>query len=832
MPRDTTSTRALRSFGAWALACLLVVTPLAVGGMRWDVQLVTAAAALVLLMLGMYARLGRGVRIPWALWLAILLIPLGLLQLVPLSVDTLTALSPKAAELRRFSLGDLGLYEGHRHPISLAPAATWIAVFHQAAFVAVAILAANLERAHRHIVVKALAYGGALVALIGLVHWALEAEHIFGLYAPVHTTRLSGYFATFVNENTQAGYLVLCTLASLGLLSRSDNDGEQRVLLLAAALCATGAVLSGSRGGHTALLIGLVLFAGLAHASQRMIEARRRRARALANVALLLGALALVGAIAVVPEWSSALDERAEEVSVGMWASASKMAADFWATGSGRGSFANVFPVFRDLQVGGLASHPENIGLQLATEWGAIVAIIVLLVAVVGWFHAFTGIGRKVDPVHWGLVAGLAAVGAQQFFDFGFESVSLSLPVAAAFGIVLAGCERRIGPLGKPTRHVAAVVLLAALALGGAVAWKGPDALAAHPDSTRAAVEKASSEALTEVARAAAVAYPADHRVALTTARQLVTHRTGSLRDVMRWINRALFLYPAGGRTHLFAARVLHSAGMRSQSATEFRLAMQLQPWRERPLVGEVARRFDDPDRLARSITRRPRTRLWLGNTLLADRRYELAQSTMDRILETQPNDVEAHLIRARACLKLRADPCAASEAIWLSNHGEAASGSAFQSMLAARAGDPDGARTALEAGAVAGRDDAGFQRAAANVYGQLGDYDAARTAAGRLWKLVGATPRSGASALALRARLEAKAGDDDAASRAYERAYALDTKPRYAAHAVRLAARAGRVADARTMLEKARKRAPHAPELRDLDKVVEKRGTAPPALD
>lgn len=813
MARDGGSTRALRSFAAWGLALLLVAAPMAVGGMRWDVQLVASGVALVLLMLGAYARLNRGMRLPWALWVAVLLIPLGLLQLAPLSVETLVAVSPKAAELRRFTLGDLGLFDGRGHPVSLAPSATWIAVFHQVAFVAVAVLAANLDRPDRHLVAKALAYGGALVALIGLVHWGVQADRIFGLYQPRHTAKLSGYFGTFVNANTQAGYLVLCTLAALGLLAHSESDRDQRILLWAAALCGAGAMLSGSRGGHVAMLVGLLVFAALSHAREKVVEARRRRARMLSNVALLLGALGVVGALAVVPEWT-ALADGGDEARLSTWASASDLAREFWATGAGRGAFGSVYPVVRELQASGGVSHPENIALQLATEWGVGLAAVILLVAVVGWWHAFTGIGRKVDPVHWALVAGLAAVGIQQLVDFGFESVGLSLPVAAAFGAVLAGCQRRLGPLGTPAPAVALATLVVALALGGLLAWKGPGALSRHPTAVRAELKAAAADTLRDVSHAATQDYPADYRIALRTARQHVALRSGSLREVLRWINRAIYLYPGGGETHLFAARVLEQAGRPAQAAAEYRLAMLSMPWKERALVVEVSERLENPAHLARAITRRERTRLWLGNTLLSDGQPERARATMERILEDDPQDDEAHRARGRACLVLKDDPCVQAEAAWLVDHDDAATGNAFRALLAAKHGEPRKARAALEAGAAAGVDDPAFQRTATEVYSHLGDLPAARAAATRLWKLVGANPRSGAAALVLRGRMEAKHGEIDAAARAYEQAYALTPRPRYAAEGVRLAIRAGRHDDARRLLAKARKSAPRTPAL------------------
>ncbi len=217
--KEASSTRALRAVGVWGLVGLLLAVPFAVGGMRWDVQVASAGVALVLLMVSAYGWLSAGVRAPWPLWIPALLVGVGLLQLLPLPTGVLELLSPAAADLRSFSLGDLGLYQGTAHPLSLDPAATWVALFHQAAFVAVALVAANADRAQRRLILRAIAVSAALVSLVGLAHWATGAERIYGLYEPRHSTRLSGYFATFVNANTQASFLVLGALVAVGLVA-------------------------------------------------------------------------------------------------------------------------------------------------------------------------------------------------------------------------------------------------------------------------------------------------------------------------------------------------------------------------------------------------------------------------------------------------------------------------------------------------------------------------------------------------------------------------------------------------------------------------------------
>ena len=459
------------------------------------------------------------------------------------------------------------------------------------------------------------------------------------------------------------------------------------------------------------------------------------------------------------------------------------------------------------------ASHPENILLQLSTEWGLLGATLAIGFGVFGWWHAFKGIGRRTNPVHWALIAGLAAVGVQQLADFGLESISLSLPVAVAFGLALGGCSRQ-GPLGRPRTSIAGVLLTFALMLGAVIAWKGPAALAGHPDHALASIQDSSDDEVFEVAKAQALQHPADYMVPLNTTLRLARLPDASLPEMLRWANRALHLYPEGGRMHLLVARLLMRSGLRDQALVEYRLAIKAQPWQERVLMTEVGRRFKQPERLARSVVS-SKGAWWLGNTLLQERRPALARDTMRQVLELRPRDVEAHGILTRACVELKQFECAARSASWLTENGRVSAGHAFLALVAVHRRDHEAAHGALRMGAEEGKNDPDFQRTAVDVYARLGNLEAARAAAGRLWRLVGADPRTGAKALALRARLEARLGDVDLAARAYNRAYKLDGRPKYGALAARYTAEAGRHEEAARILRDARQRWPDDPTLR-----------------
>ncbi len=809
MSRDSITSRFLQRASSWGTAAIIVAAPLAVGGMRPEAWLLLSAAAVTCLMLGAWARLGMGMRVPWGLWGAGFLTLFALFQLLPLPVGLLETLSPQAAALREYSLSDLGLYSGRAHPLSLDPAGTWVAVFAQLGFLAVAILAANAGRRDRHLVLAALTYGGALVATIGLIQWGLEADKIFGLYESRDVPGRQGYFATFVNNNTLAGYLSLCALVGLGLVAKTDDEGAQQRALFAAALCMAGVFLSNSRGGQVSLFVGLLFFAALAHARAPHLESPRRRARSVANVALLLGVLGFVGALVLLPDWAGTrLSEIGGEDKFEAWGAVLPYIQDFWLTGSGRGTFSAVYPHYQELLLSGTVSHPENVLLQFAAEWGLPIALLAIAFAVLIWLHALTGLGREPHPTHWGLCAGLLAVSLQQLVDFGFESAGLALPVAAALGLVLAHSKRRLGPWGRPHPRAAAAMLVAGLVGAALLLWQGPGLVAGQARAALADLNAAEPEDVETLARTKVADHPASYLLPLATANKLAT-KEGQTARPLRWLNRALYLYPKGGKAHLLTARVLSRSGRHSQAAVEYRLAIETQPWVANRIIQELAARLPKAEHLARAVPPTAQARRPLGNALIARGRHKTARRVVERLLLEAPDAGELHTLRARTCDLEGDEACVKSASAWLNEHGRTATAAIFVSRQQLRAGQPGAAAKTLQAAEASGRGNADFQRAAAELYAQLGDAPATSAALDRLWKLVGATPHRGAAVLGLRGRLESSLGRPPAAWRAYEQAYNLAPRPTYALGAVREGERAGRSKAVAAVLADARARWP-----------------------
>lgn len=796
--------RVMRAVAAGLVCLTIAAAPLAAGGMRAEVKLLLAVPALTALLLVALDRIlgprdERGLALPLVLWPPLLVVGLIALQLVPIPWNLLAFLSPEAAALR----GDLG--PPGPAPVSLDPPATAVGLALQAAFAAVLVVAFTLRRSRQAWILRTLAATGALVALIGLAHWATGATTLYGLYPLRHIDRLTGFFGTFVNNNTLAGFEVLAGLMALGLLARSDDARARALALAAFVLCCTAALLAGSRGGHAALALGIVAFAVFAQLG-RGSEAWRVRARLASYGALGLVGLGVAGALLVLPDWSAAtLAHLEDDPKVAGWPAALEMAKAYWITGSGRDSFIFAFPAWQALPLPGTVSHPENHLLQLACELGLPGLLLGIGGAVWAVATLVPGISRRGSPTDWGLAAGLLGCGLQQLVDFGLESAGLALPVAAALGVALARAARRQA-LRSPARRLAPPILGGLAAVGlGLLAWRGP-----------ALLDRQADVALARDPAAALADHPADPFAPLAIARQRL--QSGApLGEVLPWINRALARFPQSHQPHLLAARALRSAHRPAQAAVEYRLAVERAPWLDTALAAEAVAGLTAPRHLLAALPDSPRGRTLLVHALVAAGRHRELRETMEELELLAPDDPERRRALGEACLALEDLPCTEAQATWLITHDHPALGWPLRARLAARQGDAAGARTALETmGPLADRS-AEALLLTARVQTTLGDLGAALGALDLLERRVASDPARRAEVHILRARIFVRQARGEEALDHFVRALALRPDPRTAAAAVRHARSIGRLAEANRMLDTARRQWPRHPTLEAL---------------
>lgn len=733
-----------------ALGAAIVLAPVA-GGSSHPVM-VPVLGVLALISLGISLASRRRRDRP----LRLLGLPLGLLvlavltalQLVPLPEPVLLALSPRAHELRSFVSDTPGLW-----PLSYEPGPTAREVAKLLIYATLVVSAHERARAGGFAVVaRPLMAAGVATLAVAFVHRAVGAERVLGLLPamePAHHLR-----TTFVNGNHAAALLSLAALTAIGSAADEPRRERQVAFGAVAAICGAGVVLCFSRGGLLALGLGLAAYVALG-----LRRSRRTGAGGGPSVAWIALGVAAVAAAGL--EWgefsrgfaSSDDDPLGVSGKLAAVSDAGPLIRDHLGFGIGRGSWVSVYSGYKTSPGQFTFTHPENLPVQLVSEWGVVVGPLALagLVFAIG----VRALGVRSAAAR-GALAALVGVLVQNLVDFSLELPGVAVPVCAILG---AAQRRRAWALRWRVtlpRLVAALALLAATGgTASVLAWRGGEPLS---DAARMLEPGADPEAI-------AARHPASAIAAARTAWALETRRPPELRGALRWANRALYLAPTYADAHLLTGRLLVRLGHRRQGFSAMREGWRLvEPARRAALVDAVVALASDPEEVALACPRE-------DEALDVPDRGALALGALS--LVAAGRTAEARTLVARID-GLEGVPVEALEPIASAAFAVGDAGRAEAAALARRAVDPDHGRAlqilmelyrgqsrwaeldALLTAALArpGAPRARLLHAQADAALRTGDHDRADAAIAALRHAVPPTP----TALAEVARLEARA--------------------------------------------------------------------------
>jgi len=381
------------------------------------------------------------------------------LQLVPVPLSILDAVSPHATTLLRdidpvFASGVLA-----RHPLSIAPSATVTGLALASSFTLLLAGSARLfsVRGARRFA-TGVAMVGALLALDGIVQRPLFTGRIYGFWTP----QGKGIpFGPFVNRNHFAGWMLMGLPLTLGLLCAGlaremrgvaphwrarviwfSSPAANRLLLLtaAAALMALSLVLTLSRSGIAAMFAAFTL---TAFAVVRHQASTRRRAVVLACLAMVFVAAVGWAGVGVVmerfaaPDWTE-LGDRPRA-----WADARDVIADFPLVGTGLNTYGGATVFYRRHAPDVHYVEAHNDYIQLAAEGGLLVGVpaacaIALLISAVR--RRFADDRDASATAYWlrvGASAGLVAIALQEMLDFSLQMPGNAAMFAALCGVAL-----------------------------------------------------------------------------------------------------------------------------------------------------------------------------------------------------------------------------------------------------------------------------------------------------------------------------------------------------------------------------------------------------------
>jgi tetratricopeptide (TPR) repeat protein len=424
-----------------------------------------------------------------------------------------------------------------------------------------------------------------------------------GLYEPQYA-HPPWALSPLLNPNNFAGYLNLATFVAVGLAMTGRPPAPRWALGIAAAMLFALSILTGSRGGVLALLLGVVLMA-LAFRAQAH-RARRAGVPALPPWLPIAGAgtagcaLFLLGSNDTI--WSQLLDETTSKLH--MWEWTTPLIRDYRWFGVGRGAYETVSAAYRTAT--GLVSfqHAENFLADWFAEWGLVVTSGALLCFL--WFLRPMQLGFQRHPLPAAALVGVFVLLVQNLVDLGLEVAAVGVAVATVLGSLWGGAIRdrerpssQVEETATPhdgerannarqtrrrTRQQPAVAAVGTLVLGGllmtlVVRTSRPDVLEQRRElhdsvlgldwANRGKVER------TRHAVAAALArHPADSYLPVLGA--LIAKRTGQ--NDLPWLNQALRRDPLSARTELLLADSLAARGARTQALGVLRRCANHEP--------------------------------------------------------------------------------------------------------------------------------------------------------------------------------------------------------------------------------------------------------------
>lgn len=336
-------------------------------------------------------------------------------------------------------------------PISVSPPDTVDAALRWFAYGLVGIAAAAAFRTRRHFVHLAVAIlaAGVFQAVYGAAEFLSGNDSIFGYKKRYYVDVATG---TFINRNHFAGFLALSVPFGLALVGearrrRPGGDRYAAAALVAGALLATsllwlGILLSQSRGGLAAALVGTVAFAALSGARRSLVW--------IGAGVLAVPVLFLLWQDVEVPGRRFAEVDRDVTAAGGraeVWRESLALAAERPWLGTGLGTFEAAFEAAGGDRVGLRYDHAHSEPVQASLEIGLAGLALLAGIAVTVWRALAGGIRASARPA---IGAALIAAAAHALVDFGWRIPALA--TLAAILVATAAAARAPGATAAEPR--------------------------------------------------------------------------------------------------------------------------------------------------------------------------------------------------------------------------------------------------------------------------------------------------------------------------------------------------------------------------------------------
>lgn len=352
------------------------------------------------------------------------------IQMLPLPPIILKYIAPKSFELYSF-------YSVDKNPgmhISLYAYKTQIeflrVLTYSLFFILLAFSIKDMHTLER--LLKILSYFGFGLAIFAIIQ---KAAWNGGIYWFRELTQGGSPFGPFVNRNHYAGFTGMLIPLTLGLAFTRKRRERKILFGFFALIMAVSLFFSLSRAGIISFFAGISVF-GL-FLSWDKFRAKKRWALAVFIFVLFLY-LFYLGIDPVIDRFYET--DITREARFAVWTETLNAFKDFYLTGSGLGTFMNVFLFYSpEAAITSIYDHAHNDYLEFILETG-IIGTVLLLLFLFFFFRSVSGgswDGRK-GIFKISMLSSITTIAVHSIFDFNLHIPSNALMLSAVFGMAVA----------------------------------------------------------------------------------------------------------------------------------------------------------------------------------------------------------------------------------------------------------------------------------------------------------------------------------------------------------------------------------------------------------
>jgi tetratricopeptide (TPR) repeat protein len=511
------------------------------------------------------------------------------LQLVPIPLGLMRLIAPRNAETWSNVLEATHEAGPSWASLSLDPSATRVELLKGVAYLLAFVTSLRLVRRRGGVsfLSAVLVLTGVALALAAVLHPAFGAEKLYGFIEPEAHVE-ARHMAPFLNPNNLAGYLNIAFCIAFAAAISPDPRFPRSLSASVALLLAATQIWVASRGGVGAMVVGAIAVVIVSRVAARGPGGR--------SLAIPLALITALGVGAALIGFGSSSDVAPELLTTDarfkfeLFRDALRMIPAYPIFGTGRGAFETTFPAFRESIWVTTFSHPENVVLQWAIEWGLPIAI-AAFVAVAFALRPRTVLARPTTAA--GPWAAIVAVATQNMVDLGTEIPGLMLAVVVCAAMVAGGTAGR-----QATWRVEAWGRAPAMVVATAIAAACVTVVAAflgienEVDADRMALFAAAKEPTTTAeemrsgARDAMLRHPGEPYLPFIAGWRAERARDD---DAMPWLEATLERARVYPTAHVALANLLARRSP-AQARLEYRIALEQDPVQLWTIVPDMVR--------------------------------------------------------------------------------------------------------------------------------------------------------------------------------------------------------------------------------------------------